>query len=93
MLRPPPPAVRVPVDEVSFHAISGIYESAEPPSAAVVVLHALVDTSRNSLPPMPVTYGKAAGISTANPRVAIFDDEDSQSAAPESPLDATIVMP
>src|ERR1700758_799713 len=46
----------------------------------------------NSVPPMPVTSGMAAGISTAKPCVADVTWK-SQSAAPESPEEDMTVWP
>src|SRR5579863_9283544 len=46
----------------------------------------------NSVPPMPVTSGIAAGISTAKPCVADVTWK-SQSAAPESPEEEMTVWP
>src|ERR1051326_9002325 len=91
MLRPPPPAARL-LLVVSFQATSELPANAEPPLALFVELQDAA-TSRNSLPPIPVTDGRLAGISTASPRVAIARASYSQSAAPLSPLAARIVMP
>src|ERR1022692_3209112 len=98
MLAPPPEAERTPSAAVSFQASSGIYIRAESivslpeaPSQYVVV-EVLGGSPKNSFPPIPVTSGIAAGTSTAKPKVADAT-WPSQSAAPESPEEATIVWP
>src|SRR4029077_2676021 len=73
-----------------------MYLSAEPSLAPLVALQycdAPSGSPENSEPPTPVTYGRAAGISTAKPPWAGSPGEVSQSAGPKSPAAATTVCP
>src|SRR6516164_166747 len=85
---------------VSFQTISGIYETAEAPLALLVAFQYWPPDSLNCVPPTAVTSGKLAGMITAGPSdtvvafpVVLKKPCGSQPAAPESPEEATQVMP
>src|SRR5579871_4611747 len=94
LLTPPPPDDMYPKYAVSFHAISGTYESADSPFAPLVAAQnaSAPVPSLNSVPPTAVTSGRFDGKLTANPCAANGDGR-SQFAAPESPVATTQVMP
>src|SRR5580704_7422304 len=106
VLAPPPEAEREPFSAVSFQAISGMYVIADemvsvPPVVPVQYVVAAAFPPEtvaaaspvNSVPPVPVTSGIAAGTSTARPCVADGSISGSQSAAPEAHDEAMIVWP
>src|SRR5215813_8593608 len=76
VLTPPPPAAMLPpfatAVAVSFQAISGMYDSAEPFRLLLKLLQKeeAFPASLNCVPPTPVTFGELAGRSTASPCVA-----------------------
>src|ERR1041385_7681443 len=80
--------------ENSFHAASGIYESAEPPLGRFVALQYVPLPSLNMVPPIAVTSGNADGVSTVLPLLANGDGaKTSQSPGPKSPAEFTHVIP
>jgi hypothetical protein len=92
MLAPPPEEARPPSATVSFQAFSGMYDSAD--VAVELELQYLPEPSLNSVPPTAVTSGMLEGSATAGPWVPAGEDPcGSQPAAPESPEEATHVMP
>src|SRR5690242_883017 len=105
LLDPPPPADRpvvMPLPRsmfVSFHATSGIYESADDTtSVAKADCQKIPVPSLNSVPPTDVTLASAPGRSTASPCVEAVTGEfglllKSQSAGPLSPAGPSTVMP
>src|SRR6266496_1827215 len=77
VLTPPPlaasePSVLAISAAVTFQAISGMYDRAEPLAELLVEFQKLPEPSLNVVPPAPVTYGSEAVTSTASPWLADF---------------------
>src|SRR5579871_252705 len=95
----PPPLARSPPAPVSFHTTSGMYDIADPSTLSLEARQYCPPASLNIVPPIAVTSGKLAGMPTAGPSETVVlpvvpkKPWASHPAPPESPEDATQVIP